>query len=135
MTEYHFHIDPMSAPTMTAADKYNKRPIVSRYFGYRNQIRCQANLKGLRDLPGCIDSLIFNIPMPGFWSKRKKNEMRGQNHTTRPDIDNILRGVMNVFGEDSHIHTIRNLQKIWSDTGSIVLITDNGEVQDMAETE
>ena len=40
-------------------------------------------------------------------------------HQQRPDVDNLVKGVMDsLFQEDSHIHTIE-AKKVWSDVGYI----------------
>ena len=57
--------------------------------------------------------------MPKSWSKKKKMQMLYCDHQQRPDIDNLLKGLMDaLLEEDSHIHTVY-ARKIWSDEGAI----------------
>ena len=121
MKRYIFSIDPVIAPTMVSSDKYKKRPQVLRYFAFKDHLLLLAKVKGLHVLPGCIHELRFCVQMPKSWSIKKKDRMRDTPHAQVPDIDNFLRATMNTFGEDSHIHTIRNLSKVWSDSGSIII--------------
>ena len=55
--------------------------------------------------------------MPKSSSKKKKKEMNGNPHQSRPDVDNIMKGLMDcLFQEDAHIHTIY-AKKVWSEIG------------------
>ena len=122
MKEFIFDITPVACPRMVYSDKWNKRPIVNKYFGFRNHLRYLANVKGLHGLPGTIDSIIFNIPIPASWNKKKKAEMIGQPHKVRPDLDNLLKAVLDgLCSEDKYVHSISQLSKIWSEEGSIII--------------
>ena len=67
-------------------------------------------------------TVIFYLPMPKSWSKKKKALMLGQGHQQKPDVDNLLKAVMDAtLKEDSHIYDIHS-QKFWSDQGSIKII-------------
>ena len=127
LTEYNFNITPVPYPRMSQRDKWNPSEAAQRFFAFRDVIRYQSRKQSLYKLPGCLQSLIFNIPVPGSWSKQKKIDHIGQPHINRPDIDNLLSAVMNVFGEDCHIHTIRNASKVWSKEGSIILTLSNSQ--------
>ena len=116
---YNFDIEPCAAPRMTHADKWQKRPAVVKYFAFRDEMKYLAYIKNLKTLPGEIGSITFSVPMPDSWSNKKRSEMNGQPHTTRPDLDNYLKALGDCFGEDSHIHTIGKISKVWSETGSI----------------
>lgn len=118
---YRFEISPVAKPRMTVSDKWKHRAVVERYFAYRDRIRYESRLKGLEGLPDSIDSIVFALPMPTSWSQKKKDLMRGKPHQQTPDLSNILKGLEDVWQEDKHIHSIRNLQKIWDDSGSIIL--------------
>ena len=124
---YTFNINPVPAPRMTQADKWQKRPAITKYFAFRDEMKYLAYIKHIETLPGKIDSIVFNIPMPCSWAKKKRAEMNGTPHTTRPDLDNYLKALNDCFGEDSHIHTIGTIKKVWSSTGSIqiTLNSDN----------
>ncbi len=110
---------------MTVSDKWKQREAVVKYFGFRDIIRYESNLSGLRSLPGTIDGLTFALPMPTSWSKKKQDAMRGQPHTQRPDLDNLCKGFFDVWTEDCHISCVNNMCKYWSDFGQIILTIDD----------
>ncbi len=92
-------------------------------------------MKGLQALPGSIDSIIFCIPMPQSWSKKKREQMEGQPHQQTPDLDNLCKGVLDALcAEDKHIHFIGTLKKVWSEAGSIEMTLPDipDEVQEYA---
>jgi len=108
-----YNINPYPKPRMTVRDKWKKRPCVLRYRAFADECR----LRGVKVTNGC--SIVFRIPMPASWSNKKKLEMVGMPHTQRPDIDNLLKAVMDaVLPEDSHIHSIY-IKKVWGDEGAI----------------
>jgi Holliday junction resolvase RusA-like endonuclease len=112
-----FLINPVAKPRMTRSDRWKKRPCVIKYWEYKDKLKEFLNLYGPE-----IDDVIkvkFGVPIPKSWSKKKKQEMQEKPHQQRPDVDNLVKGVMDsLFQEDSHIHTIE-AQKVWSDVGYI----------------
>lgn len=110
-----FYINPIPKPRMTRADRWKKRPCVIKYWEYKDKLKELLKLYKVE-----IDDVIkvkFGVPMPKSWSKKKKKEMQEKPHQQRPDVDNLVKGLMDsLFQEDSHIHTIE-AKKVWSDTG------------------
>jgi Holliday junction resolvase RusA-like endonuclease len=120
---YIFNVDPNTKPRMTQRDKWTTRPATSKYWGYKDNIKLQANLQGLHTLPTTIESIQFIIPMPQSWSKKKKAEMDGQLHESAPDCDNFLKGIFDALcTEDKHIALIKGpLSKRWGYEGKIII--------------
>lgn len=117
-----FMLKPCPKPRMTRADKWKKRPIVLKYFAFCNELRVLS--KKLDYRPGDKVSLIFYIPMPKSWSKKKMREMLGKPHKQRPDIDNLCKAFLDaLLEEDSFVYSL-TAEKYWSTKGSIV-VTDN----------
>ena len=111
-----YHITPCPAPRMTRADKWKRRPCVVRYFDFRDQVR--AARITLTDTP----TLLFHLPMPKSWSKKRRREMVGQPHASRPDLDNLIKAIADaVFDEDSHIWKF-TAEKRWSYEGAIQIL-------------
>ena len=107
----------MAKPRMTQADSWKKRPIVLKYWEYKDDIKKWASDNNFN--LGNEIYCVFNIPMPKSWSQKKKDAMLYKNHQQRPDIDNLLKGLMDaLLEEDSHIHTVYS-KKVWSNEGSI----------------
>ncbi|HEC44794.1 MAG TPA: RusA family crossover junction endodeoxyribonuclease [Bacteroides sp.] len=122
MNEYNFKINPCPAPRMTQSDRWNKRPVVQRYFAFRDELKYLAYLNGCEGIPGTLDAIIFSIPMPKSWSNKKRAEMEGTAHTQTPDLDNLLKAFLDALcPQDSYIHCIGKLKKVWSKEGNIHL--------------
>lgn len=109
-----YPIKPCPAPRQVQSDRWNPRPMVLRYRAFRDEVR----LRGVKFENG--DSIIFRIPMPPSWSKKKKIAMNGKPHTQTPDLDNIYKSLADsIFKEDSHIWHLGPMKKIWAYDGSI----------------
>ena len=110
-----FYIDPLPKPRMTRADRWKKRPCVIRYWEYKTELQAKLDICGIE-----IDDVIkveFGVPMPKSWSKKKNKEMDQKPNQQIPDVDNLMKGLMDaLFQEDSHIHTI-HAKKVWSNNG------------------
>ncbi len=108
---------PMAKPRMTRADSWKKRPIVLKYWDFKDNIKNWAFQNNFR--LGNEIYCVFHIPMPKSWSIKKKTQMIYADHQQRPDVDNLLKGLMDaLLEEDSHIHTVY-ARKVWSDKGCI----------------
>lgn len=112
-------ITPIAKPRMTVADRWKKRPIILRYWEYKDNlkelgIRLEQNM-----------SYYFFLPMPKSWSKKKRAM---KNHTLhdcrgRNDLDNLLKGFWDAIAEeDSYLASVRGLYKFWSDTPGIIIL-------------
>lgn len=98
---------------MTQADRWKKRACVTRYWKFKDKVK-ESELK----IPQPC-KIVFYIPMPKTWSKKKKAAKDGKPHLQRPDKDNLEKGLLDaIFEEDAHIwntHTI----KLWAYDGMI----------------
>ncbi|NWC66026.1 RusA family crossover junction endodeoxyribonuclease [Cedecea sp. P7760] len=111
-----YNILPMGKPRMTRADKWKKRLEVLRYRAFCDEVRLNQI-----ELPECGYHVIFVLPMPPSWSKKKQAEYDGKPHQSRPDKDNLEKALLDaLFGEDSHIWDGR-VSKIWGTTGKIII--------------
>lgn len=114
MTEYALH--PCAAPRMTRSDKWKKRRCVMKYFAFRDRVR---DLNIVVPEGACI---TFYIPTPASWSKKKCAAMQLQPHTSKPDIDNLLKALLDAaYGDDKHIWHLGCLQKRWRDRPGILV--------------
>ena len=65
----------------------------------------------------------FYIPMPKSWSKKKKYQMSLHVHQQKPDLDNLVKALLDaVFNDDSHVHSII-AYKFWSDREGYMVIS------------
>ena len=58
--------------------------------------------------------------MPKSWSKKKKAEMDGKPHQSRPDLDNMVKSLDALVAEDSGIWDL-SAKKFWSYNAFIIL--------------
>lgn len=108
-------VNPIAKPRMTQRDRWKQRPCVVRYRNYKDVLR--DALPPIADACG----MEFAIPMPASWSKKRKTEMSGCPHQQRPDIDNLVKGVLDaVLTEDAHVHTVF-ASKVWGYEGSLTV--------------
>jgi len=120
---YELNVVPNTKPRMTQADVWRKRPCVLKYREYKDRLREECLRVDLTELKSQMTTLIFYIPMPASWSKRKKELMNGTLHLQTPDMDNLLKGFQDALAtEDKHIASIKGeLGKYWAYSGRIVL--------------
>lgn len=102
--------DPVAAPRMTRADKYKQRPVVMRYRAYKDAIRLSMVSAGIRELKATdVDVLEVTVYLatPASTPKKRVHDMIGSKHRSRPDVDNILKSVMDaMFDEDGGISDV-----------------------------
>ena len=113
-------INPIGKPRMTQRDKWAKRKCVVKYFEFADAMREEAEKKNFK-ISEAVE-IEFRLPMPKSWSKKKKIEMLGQSHTQKPDIDNLIKAVLDsLLDDDSGVHTVRASKK-WGIDGQIKII-------------
>lgn len=111
-----YPIKPQPKPRMTKRDTWKQRPCVVRYRAFKDEVR-----KWGLDLPEEGAHVIFVIPMPKSWSKKKKEEYAYYPHTQKPDIDNLTKALLDsIFSEDEHIWDIHTA-KIWGEEPFIII--------------
>lgn len=92
----------MAKPRMTRRDAWsNPRPIVAKYRAWC--MECQV--RNLR-VPSLMPILVFYIEMPKSWPKYKKEDMFGRPHQATPDVDNMVKAVLDV--------SLANDKEVWS---------------------
>ena len=127
-------VTPMGAVRMTKSDTWKldpnhadprkrQRDAVRRYFEYKNKVVSSCNECGYC-LGETLD-IIFYLPMPNSWSKKKKEAHQFKPHQSRPDIDNLLKAFMDALKkEDSDVWKV-TAEKRYSYTGFIVIKKEN----------
>ena len=115
-----FKINPISKPRMTKRDHWLTRPAVLKYWDYKQQVRNSGIT-----LPEGNSHVTFILPMPKSWGRKKRDLMRGDHHKQKPDVDNLIKGLLDaVFDDDSHVWDVR-ITKLWGDFGEITVETKN----------
>jgi Holliday junction resolvase RusA-like endonuclease len=103
-----YPVAPMAAPRMTRADKWKKRPVVLAYWKFRAELQLQKI-----EIPiPC--RVVFFMPIPASWSGIKKIAMDGEPHTAQPDLDNLVKALLDaLLAQDGHVWSIW-AEKRWS---------------------
>ncbi len=122
---------PMGAPRMTQSDRWKTNPnhkdprkrqrdVVTRYFNLKNTL-VEICDKYKFSMSNSLD-IVFLIPMPKSWSKKKKEKMNKMPHKSKPDLDNLIKGVKDALKkDDSDVWIYNNPQKRWAYKGSIII--------------
>jgi Holliday junction resolvase RusA-like endonuclease len=109
---------PIAKPRQTRRDKWMQRDSVMRYRNYADHLRLAANCQRLASLLPQIRKveLLFVIPIPPSYSKRRRAETIGQPCEAKPDLDNLCKSVLDALwpAGDSAITQIA-MRKIWDD--------------------
>ncbi len=107
-------ITPVPKPRMTKRDCH--RPSAKRYWAFKDQVKI-FNVQ----LPYYGATVVFVLPMPKSWSKKKKSKMNGKPHQQTPDLDNLLKALGDaVYQEDKKIYDIC-VSKRWGFVGGIFI--------------
>lgn len=87
-----------------------------RYRAFADELR----LKYPNELPLSLH-LVFHMPMPKSWSKKKQAEMLGKPHQSKPDFDNLAKATVDaLLKEDSTVYRCFT-EKYWSQEGGITI--------------
>lgn len=105
-------IEPMGKPRMTQRDKWAKRPAVVRFREYADRLR--AGCLGRPADPLRVSWRAY-FTMPESWSKKKKDAMRGQAHRSKPDRDNVDKGILDSLWENDAGIASGEIAKFWDD--------------------
>ena len=134
----HFYkIPPIPKPRMTQADKKPDRrpgrpkwrPCVVRYRTFENM--CIANRVVV---PKCNSHIIFFLPMPRSWSKKKREKFYLMPHRQKPDRSNLVKAIEDATTKnDQDIFDLR-ASKFWANIGAILIIEDAHNVYDVHTT-
>ncbi len=117
-----YAICPMAAPRMTQRDRGSQRAIgqrstVQKYFAFRDEV---AARQVKMPIPSKV---IFWMPIPPSWPKKKKLEAEGAPHTQTPDIDNLLKALLEgVYRDHDAIVWSVWSEKRWSSKPGIEII-------------
>jgi Holliday junction resolvase RusA-like endonuclease len=103
---------PVAKPRMTQRDRWAKRPAVLRYRQYCDSLR-QMYTAG-PEVTGATVHMVFGFAPPKSWSRKKTEERINKPHRQKPDIDNLIKGVLDaLFVDDSGVHRV-SASKHWA---------------------
>ena len=114
-------ITPMGAVRVNRRTIYKPGSPAARYAAYKEELRLKWMAQTKEVLPPRDLAITFHLPMPESWSAKKKIARAGTAHTSRPDVDNILKGVMDsLCREDKYIWDV-HIIKLWSPTSGYIV--------------
>lgn len=119
---YEFPVNPVAKPRMTQRDKWKRRPVVLKYFAFKDLLNIWA-AKFKFKMPESGAHIKFFIPFPKTMPGKKAYELEGTKHDRRPDLDNFVKAVFDCLCvDDGYIWDIR-ATKYWSIEGKIIIET------------
>jgi Holliday junction resolvase RusA-like endonuclease len=110
-------IEPCPAPRQVQSDRWKRgrdvRPAVGRYRAFRDEVRLRRVWQ-----PTSGDLVVFLMPIP----KSKPPELySGHPHQATPDIDNLVKALLDaLYEDDSPVWTL-TAAKVWSLTPGIYI--------------
>jgi Holliday junction resolvase RusA-like endonuclease len=109
---------PVPKPRQTDADRFlvgkRARPCVARFRAWADRARRAFDDGEL--LPKNIEALTvrFYLEMPDSWSNSKRLQNDGRRHFNSPDIDNLVKAVMDALIENDEIIAELHASKFWT---------------------
>tara|TARA_R100001530_G_scaffold136253_1_gene116035 strand:+ start:3674 stop:4042 length:369 start_codon:yes stop_codon:yes gene_type:complete len=115
-------VTPCSKPRMTRADRWKKRQSVLKFFAFRDAVKQSPAWKTLELLDMDSFKIVFHVPMPKSWSKKKKAQFEGKPHQQRPDLDNFLKAWKDsVYEEDAIVWNVE-ATKLWTSGPGYIMV-------------
>lgn len=112
MASKTYDITPVAKPRMTRSDKWKKRPATAKYWAFKDEVK----RLGIQ-VPESGAHVTFHMPVPGCGKDRV-----GKPHQQVPDVDNLVKALLDaIYEDDAHIWDIR-ATKLWSDKGMIEVL-------------
>lgn len=109
---------PMGAVRQSSSDGWKQRPVVMRYRAYKDELRLNLNLLITPDLLAALVGsknfdLVFKMPFPKTYNKKKRKLLAGTPHNEKPDIDNLIKAIFDTICiDDKHICSV-TAAKYW----------------------
>lgn len=108
---------PVAAPRQVQSDRWKpkrlRRPAVGRYRAFRDECRLRRVWA-----PTDGDLVVFLLPIP---RTRRQEGLAGTPHRQVPDVDNLLKALLDAsYARDEHVAQL-SVAKYWSDTPGIYI--------------
>jgi Holliday junction resolvase RusA-like endonuclease len=118
MIKLFIPIIPMGAVRTTQKQKFVDER-AKRYHTYKQQIAFLAK-QHIRTPSNCpiLAEITFYMPMPQSWSQKKKDRYNGSIHRSKPDIDNLIKGLFDslnkiAWKDDNQVYEV-HCKKMYS---------------------
>ena len=124
-------IEPMGAVRTTGKQQFVDERF-KKYQAWKDSLRwvfraalAEKGILASKVDMNVIEMIEFYLPIPKGSKKAKKTEYAeriGEPHMLKPDIDNMLKAVMDgLMKDDKAVHTVGKMRKVWAEKGSIVM--------------
>lgn len=101
----------------------SRRNTIKRYFDYKRDLYEEAKKKKF-EIPPNGAWFKFYIPMPKSWSKKKKRELCFEPCPSKPDCDNLCKGLFDaLLPKRDELITDYRASKFWYDGPGHIEIT------------
>ena len=118
MIKLFIPIVPMGAVRTTQKQKFVDDR-AKRYLAYKQHIAhlVKQQIKTPSESPILAD-ITFYMSMPTSWSGKKKERLNGAVHKSKPDIDNLIKGLFDSFNkiawkDDNQVYEVHS-KKVYS---------------------
>lgn len=107
---------PLARHRIRGKRHYNPQAEIMGRVSY--ELYSQARLQPIINAALAL-SVVFYMPIPATWSKKKKEHMLGKPHNARPDLSNLIKFIEDCANEvlytDDRLIVGINARKIYSD--------------------
>jgi Holliday junction resolvase RusA-like endonuclease len=109
------NITPIGKPRITNQGRFSDK--AQNYYSWCDELK----LKVRKYQPNGKLDVVFILPMPKSWSEKKKANSNTTPHTSRPDIDNLLKAFLDALcTNDSYVYDVHAV-KLWGHEGRIII--------------
>lgn len=126
MKTYTFNVPPNTAPRQTRRDSWKPRACVLKYRAFKDALRAEVVKTDFDPEMDLLEyfHVVFVIPFPKSYSKKKRRELLGTPHRQTPDCDNFLKAFLDsLLKQDCEVYDGR-VTKIWGEVGKIQVSID-----------
>lgn len=129
-----FPVTPMGKPRMTQQDKWRTNPnhpdprrrqraSITAYWQYKNDLT--TYLLKEKFIASDTLQLCFFLPMPDSWSQKKRTEFQMTKHQQKPDIDNLVKGFLDIAKEQDCTVWHIDAKKYWTSDKTGFITVEN----------
>lgn len=130
-----FPLRPIAKPRMTRSDQWRRgsdvRKCVRKYRDYKKQIQMYAQAQHY-ELPDSF-TVVFGIPFPKSYNETKRNKLLGQPHQIKPDVDNLIKGLMDCLKSYDQSVWHVDARKVWTAGAGFIDVQENDYEVDSVE--
>lgn len=113
------NIEIIGKPRMTKADAWKKRPCVEKYWQVKDALVAAAEKQNFR-LGNSLFILIC-LPFPKSYSKKKRLKLMAKAHQEKPDIDNLIKTVLDSLKKDDKTVYFVAGKKMWHEQAMVLI--------------